>query len=67
MAEKHEVAKRAYELWEKAGKPAGQHTQHWLQAEAELTRPEAKSALNAAPAPAPELPKKPKSKKGVKG
>jgi Asp-tRNA(Asn)/Glu-tRNA(Gln) amidotransferase B subunit len=30
------IAKRAYELWEQAGKPAGQETEHWLQAEAEI-------------------------------
>jgi hypothetical protein len=47
MAEYNEVAKRAYELWEKAGKPPGQDAQHWLQAEAELTRPESKRGLKA--------------------
>jgi hypothetical protein len=31
-----QIAKRAYELWEKAGRPHGQDKQHWLQAEAEF-------------------------------
>jgi hypothetical protein len=31
-----EVARRAYQLWETAGCPAGQDLAHWLQAEEEL-------------------------------
>jgi len=31
-----QIAQRAYELWEKAGRPHGQDKQHWLQAEAEV-------------------------------
>lgn len=30
------IARRAYELWELAGRPEGQHLEHWLQAEGEL-------------------------------
>jgi hypothetical protein len=33
MTNYDEISKRAYELWEKAGKPEGQETEHWLQAE----------------------------------
>ncbi|MNS82387.1 hypothetical protein D3C72_1161310 [compost metagenome] len=29
------VARRAYELWEQAGKPDGQEHEHWAQASAE--------------------------------
>jgi hypothetical protein len=36
MSNYDEVSKRAYELWEKAGKPEGQETQHWLEAENEI-------------------------------
>lgn len=34
----HEVAQRAYQLWEAAGRPSGRDLEHWLQAEAELLR-----------------------------
>jgi hypothetical protein len=30
------ISKRAYELWEKAGKPSGRDTEYWLQAENEV-------------------------------
>jgi hypothetical protein len=30
------IARRAYEIWEKQGKPHGRDREHWLQAEAEL-------------------------------
>ena len=46
--ERKSVAERAYELWEKAGKPHGQDLEHWFQAEIELakkgTKPRAKSS-----------------------
>jgi hypothetical protein len=29
------IARRAYELWEQAGKPDGQNHEHWAQASAE--------------------------------
>jgi len=31
-----EIAQRAYEIWERAGRPDGQAAQHWFQAEGEL-------------------------------
>jgi hypothetical protein len=31
-----EVAQRAYQLWEAAGRPSGRDLEHWLQAEKEL-------------------------------
>ncbi len=30
------IARRAYQLWEKAGRPTGRDLEHWLRAEAEL-------------------------------
>jgi hypothetical protein len=38
MSNYDEIAKRAYELWEKAGKPVGRETEHWLQAENEVAQ-----------------------------
>jgi hypothetical protein len=38
MSNYDEIAKLAYELWEKAGKPEGEETTHWLQAENEVMR-----------------------------
>jgi hypothetical protein len=31
---------RAYEIWERAGRPEGEAMQHWLQAEAEIVAEE---------------------------
>lgn len=36
------VAVRAYEIWEKQGRPHGRDREHWLQAVAELAAIEAK-------------------------
>jgi len=36
----HRIRERAYEIWEKAGRPEGIATEHWLQAEAEITAEE---------------------------
>ena len=36
MSNYDEIAKRAYELWEQAGKPDGQDTEFWLQAEGQI-------------------------------
>jgi len=30
------IRKRAYELWERAGKPAGDHEKYWHDAEAQI-------------------------------
>ncbi len=60
MTTNDDIAKRAYELWEKDGRPDGCHTEHWLKAEAELRpktsdaakparKPRAKKAAPAAP------------------
>ena len=34
-----QIAKRAYELWLRKGKPNGHRFQNWLEAEAELRKP----------------------------
>jgi hypothetical protein len=34
------IRQRAYELWEEAGKPGGDHERFWHQAEAELAAEE---------------------------
>jgi hypothetical protein len=36
MSDYNEVSKRAYELWENAGKPDGKDNEFWLQAEKEV-------------------------------
>ncbi len=33
-----QIAKLAYEMWERRGRPTGQSVQNWLEAEAELRR-----------------------------
>ena len=33
-----DIAKRAYELWEHAGRPAGKDVEYWLQAESEVSQ-----------------------------
>jgi hypothetical protein len=41
MTDRHdEIARRAYRIWEDAGRPEGQEVEHWTAAEAELS-PEA--------------------------
>jgi hypothetical protein len=53
MSNYDDIAKRAYELWEKAGKPEGQETEHWLQAENEVAqRGESKGVMKRAAQPA---------------
>jgi hypothetical protein len=38
------IARRAYQLWEKAGCPTGRELEHWLRAEAELLTESSHSA-----------------------
>jgi hypothetical protein len=38
MSNYDKIAQRAYELWEKSGRPEGKETEHWFQAEAEIKR-----------------------------
>jgi hypothetical protein len=35
-ASREQIAQRAYEIWEQTGRPDGQSSAHWFQAEAEL-------------------------------
>lgn len=54
----HDIAARAYALWQNSGSPAGRDFEFWLQAEAELapraetTRIEASAAAARPAAPA---------------
>lgn len=34
--EDHKVRARAYDIWEREGRPEGRHAEHWRQAEQEL-------------------------------
>ena len=61
-----QIAQRAYELWEKAGRPHGQDKKHWLQAEAEL-RPPSAPAPAAKAGRAQAMLKTPKSRRSVGG
>jgi hypothetical protein len=38
-----QIAKRAFEIWQKQGEPEGLEREHWLQAEAELRKEGLKS------------------------
>lgn len=44
-----EIAARAYEIWEKRGRPEGEAIAHWLEAESQLlgSNPEVNSAAGA--------------------
>jgi hypothetical protein len=48
---RNEIEKRAYEIWEQAGRPQGRDLDHWLRAEAEL------AALTQKAKPAPKRPR----------
>jgi hypothetical protein len=37
-----QISQRAYEIWEREGKPAGKEQEHWLKAEEELRRSDLK-------------------------
>lgn len=45
------VARRAYQLWEREGRPQGRDVQHWLEAESEIARELAVAIANAPGAP----------------
>jgi DUF2934 family protein len=36
----HRVRERAYEIWERSGRPEGKSVEHWLRAEAEIAADE---------------------------
>ena len=46
----YHIRHRAYELWEKSGRPAGKHQEFWEAAERELLA-QRKAALNGATPP----------------
>jgi hypothetical protein len=45
------VARRAYQIWEREGRPQGRDIQHWLEAESEIARDLAIAIANAPGAP----------------
>lgn len=48
-----EIERRAYALWEQAGRPHGRADEHWAQAEADILKPKktpSKGKTKAAPA-----------------
>jgi hypothetical protein len=48
------IRERAYEIWEREGRPAGRSEEHWRQAAAEIAAATEKPAAPpATPAPAP--------------
>ncbi len=55
MNAKHdEIARRAYELWQKGGRQPGRDQEYWFQAEAELMTAQPKSAKPMAADPPPK-------------
>lgn len=54
MSDQDRISARAYELWEAAGRPEGQHEEHWEQARREIAEGEA-AQDNAAPSTAGTL------------
>lgn len=58
MTDRHtEIARRAYHIWENAGRPHGDDLGHWLEAEEELARESASpAALSAAANLVPKAP-----------
>jgi hypothetical protein len=45
-----QIARRAYELWERDGRPEGKATEHWFQAEAMLRSPQTTTVERTGPA-----------------
>jgi hypothetical protein len=52
MSNYDKIAQRAYELWEKSGRPQGKETEHWFQAEAEINRNQTPRSLMNGSSPA---------------
>ena len=74
--DQNEIARRAYLLWEQAGRPPGQHLRFWLEAEGQVlatavaAQPPAapaKSTVAAAPPPRPARAGNGNGKKQVRG
>jgi hypothetical protein len=63
MITNNDIAQRAYELWERAGRPDGQAEQTWHQAESELKQQDTKRGLKTVAAQT--LLKTPKPRKVV--
>jgi hypothetical protein len=55
-----DIARRAYEIWERQGRPHGRDLAHWFEAERELNAMPRTGAIQG-----PEMPQKPESRKGT--
>lgn len=76
MTDESTIAKRAYEIWEREGRPHGRHDDHWQKAKAELAAPKpvraapkvtvAPAKKKAAPAPVAAKAAKPVAVKAAK-
>lgn len=53
------IRQRAYELWERDGRPAGQELAYWLRAEAELAGGEPLGLEHSGAPAGPEVPDEP--------
>ena len=53
------IRQRAYELWERDGRPAGQELDYWLRAEAELTGAGSLGLAHPGAPAGPEVPDEP--------
>ncbi len=60
-----EIQRRAYEIWEREGRPSGRDFDHWLAAEAELAAERAQAPPAGAPAEA-EPARKPRTPRAAK-
>jgi hypothetical protein len=51
-----QIAQRAFEIWEREGRPQGRDQDHWYQAEAELRKDTVRAAeAPIVPSPAPKV------------
>ncbi len=51
MRDQDRIRRRAHEIWEQEGRPAGRHAEHWAQASREI-----EAEGSEAPLPAPAAP-----------
>jgi len=56
QAQRQEIERRAYFLWEHEGRPAGREADHWARAEAEILREQTAIKTPAAKKPATKKP-----------
>jgi hypothetical protein len=54
--EERRIRERAYEIWEREGRPVGRAEEHWRQAATEIAAETSAASPGQQPAPAPEPP-----------